>query len=240
MNRTAVTVLSCLIAVAVGCVGPKRTTRTTSGPTTVRLAGVIAKSKGCPDHYAFAEFERSRYNKAPIVVPTRTYRKFETHQNVKITVHKATDYLAYDYNVILGASLDEQNTEWASGRVRTSEPTFTLYKGWAFMDGAHIRAESRWVRGGAEGTNIVFEVVDDNTLRVYLLEENNPGAYIDLTCNHGTHESSFILEDEGKYVTFKQDDCTFTGPDLITADPDIKGFIDEVVNKIAREAGWRP
>lgn len=239
MNRTAVTVLTCLIAVAVGCVGPKWIIRTTSGPTTVGLAGVIAKSKGSPDHYAFAESERSRYNKAPIVVPTRPYRKFETLQNLKITVHKATDYLTYDYNVVLGASLDDQNTKWASGMVRTSEPTFTLDEGWAFMGGSNITAESGWVRGGAEGTNIVFEVVDDNTLRVYLLAQNNPGAYIDLTCAHDKHHSSIILKKEGAYVTFKQDDCTITGPDLIAADADIKRFIDEV-NIIATEAGCKP
>ena len=96
------------------------------------------------------------------------------------------------------------------------------------MDGAHIRAASGWVRAGAEGTNIVFEAVDYNTLRVYLLADNNPGASIDLTCDHGTHESSFLLKEEGKYVTIDQETCTISEPKSISTDAGVADFIGKV------------
>jgi hypothetical protein len=234
MNRTAYILMSCVVVATVGCRGPSLIR---SGPPSVLLSGIVAESKSVPGRFALADFGRSRYDRALIVRPVGPHKNFETHQAMKIKIQQQSASAHHDYMVILGADLDPLNTEPAAGKLLNSEPRFYLETGWALMSGSAIRLESTWVRGGAEGTTIVVEVVDETMQRVYLLKENIASAYIELTCKDVTGPPDRIdYGENGRYVEIDAN-CMISAPMDIDGDPVAEPFID-TLKKIAEAAGW--
>ena len=246
----AASIIWCSSALAQSSAGPQ---------PRLRVMGLLSESSTTPGTYAFASLDKIALGlegnpvrtKLPLLTPDGQPEPLEVREEaVKIEVLQRSPKHS-KYNVLLGPRLctgtsgpvlcpeGKMGSGWVGRYEGSLKPfqgatVFHVEQGWAFVwsnpDGAP--AQSDWIIGGTDGSEMVLEIVDETKQRIYFLK----GSKITVACLLDSTKAP-SCSTQGKYmeVTSDGESCNFSGWLDITGSP-VEGFVDEA-EEMATVAG---
>ncbi|UCC30543.1 MAG: hypothetical protein JSU86_20380 [Phycisphaerales bacterium] len=248
-----------VIAASTMCCSATLAQSSTGPQPRLRVMGLLSESSTTPGTYAFASLDKVALGlegnpvrtKLPLLTPDGHPEPLEVREEaVKIEVLQRSPN-RNKYNVLLGPKLctgtsgpvlcpeGKAGSGWV-GRYEGSlkrfkgATVFHLEQGWAFVwsNPEGTAAESDWIIGATDGSEMVLEIVDNTKQRVYFLK----GSKITVGCLLDSTKAP-SCSTQGKYmeVTTDGESCNFSSW-LDIAGSSVEGFVDEA-EKMATTAG---